>query len=335
MAKSPQMLPLAGSPRLTVLGTEVQLGAGRADVLAVESSGRLVVIEIKLANNPEARRAVVSQILAYAAYLQGLEPQFLEAVTLAAHLSRQGYGTIWEAVRNDDQEGALDEAAFGAGLADSLSAGAFRLVIVLDQVPDELVQLVGYLELVTDKVDVDLLAISSYEAGSSRILIPQRIDPGRRMAELSSAAATARQANAAQLGSQEFRAAMTESPDHLLPLLERLVAWAENLDTRGLIALATYRGKNRITTLLPRLRGDNAGLVTIFLTPNSAYIQLWPSVFQRRAPLSVAAVNRELDADMIYGRRVHEVSDALLAALTSAYEEATGVPPGRRTATAR
>jgi hypothetical protein len=33
------MLSLAGSPRLTVLGREVRLGAGYADLLAVESSG--------------------------------------------------------------------------------------------------------------------------------------------------------------------------------------------------------------------------------------------------------------------------------------------------------
>ena len=45
---APQMLPLAGTPRLTVLGREVRLGSGYADLLAVESTGRLVVIEVKL-----------------------------------------------------------------------------------------------------------------------------------------------------------------------------------------------------------------------------------------------------------------------------------------------
>ena len=49
--QAPQMLPLAGFPRLTVLGREVRLGGGYADLVAVESSGRLVVIEVKLAGN--------------------------------------------------------------------------------------------------------------------------------------------------------------------------------------------------------------------------------------------------------------------------------------------
>src|SRR5947208_11899103 len=65
--EAPQMLPLAGTPRLVVVGREVQLGGGYADLLAVEPSGRLAVIEVKLARNAEARRAVVAQVLTYAA----------------------------------------------------------------------------------------------------------------------------------------------------------------------------------------------------------------------------------------------------------------------------
>ena len=45
--ENPQLLPLAGSPRLTVLGSEIQLGTGYADILAVESSGRPVIIGLQ------------------------------------------------------------------------------------------------------------------------------------------------------------------------------------------------------------------------------------------------------------------------------------------------
>ena len=47
--RAPQMLLLAGSPRLTVLGQEVRLGSGFADLLAVESTGRLAPGESVLA----------------------------------------------------------------------------------------------------------------------------------------------------------------------------------------------------------------------------------------------------------------------------------------------
>lgn len=70
---SPGLLPLSGNPSMVVLGREVQLGPGYADLLAVETDGRLVVIEIKLRKNAETRRAVVAQILTYAAYLKASE----------------------------------------------------------------------------------------------------------------------------------------------------------------------------------------------------------------------------------------------------------------------
>jgi RecB family endonuclease NucS len=88
--EAPQMLPLAGSPQLTVLGREVRLGSGYADLVAVDSTGRLVIIEVKLAGNAESRGAVVAQVLSYAGYLQGLDPDQLESQILGPHLAPGG-----------------------------------------------------------------------------------------------------------------------------------------------------------------------------------------------------------------------------------------------------
>jgi hypothetical protein len=143
------MLPLAGSPRLTMLGREVRLGSGFADLLAVESTGRLVVIEVKLAGNAESRRAVVAQVLSYAGYLQGLDAEQLESQILAGHLTSGG-------------------SVLAAVQARSLAEGGFRLVIVLDSAPDELVQVVGYLQSVTDKIDIDLATVAAYNVGDRR-----------------------------------------------------------------------------------------------------------------------------------------------------------------------
>ncbi|MEU7753680.1 hypothetical protein [Micromonospora sp. NPDC049171] len=324
VAEGPQMLPLSGAPRLTVLGTEVQLGTGRADVVAVESSGRLVVIEVKLAGNPEARRAVVAQVFSYAAYLQGLDPDYLESATLGAHLTQRRVKSIVEAVRNDDQEGSVDAASFADGLARSLADGAFRLVIVLDSVPDELVQLVGYLEVIADKVIIDLVTVTAYEVEQSRVLVPQRIDPGRRAAELSEAEAAARQANAPQPGSADFRTAAAKAPTEHQQMLAQLIDWAEALDAKHLISLSSYSGKNEITTLLPRLIRGGSGLATIYCEPKAAYLQLWPSVFNRLAPNAIPMVEQELGGPIRHGQRLNVISDSLLEALTSAYYEANG-----------
>ena len=82
--QTPEMLPLSGVPPLLILGREVPLGSGYADLVGVETSGRPVIIEVKLAYSSEARRAVVAQILAYAAYLHGTTGSNSRIVSAAA-----------------------------------------------------------------------------------------------------------------------------------------------------------------------------------------------------------------------------------------------------------
>jgi hypothetical protein len=320
--QSPQLLPLAGSPRLTIVGREVRLGNGSADLVAVEPNGRLVVIEVKLANNSEARRAVVAQVLTYAAYLHGVDRTELERVVLGGHLQRRGYDNLIAAVAGDDQERSLDTEAFEQGLAESLAEGRFRIVIVLDAAPAELVRLVGYLEAVTDKLLIDLVTVSAYEVNGSRILVPQRVEPERWRPEATPAAAAPRETGYLVAGADDFLAAIASAPPDQQVVLQRLADWALALGRRGLAQLSTYHGKTGITTLLPRL-SDGAGLVTIYKDTRSSYLQFWRSVFERRAPRSLAAVEAAVgEAGVRQGSTVREASDDLLAALTAAYEEA-------------
>ena len=314
---APQMLPLAGSPRLIVLGREVRLGTGSADLLAVESTGRLVIIEVKLAGNAEARRAVVAQVLSYAGYLQGLDPEQLESQILGK--------SVLAAVQASDQQHVVDAEDFRDGLARSLAEGSFRLVIVLDSAPDELVQVVGYLQSITGKIDIDLVTVSAYDMAGSQVLVPQRVDPGRRGREMSDAQVTARQAGALSPGSAEFRTVIADLPPAQRDPLVRLADWADALEHAGLVKLATYRGKGgQMTTLLPRLAADNAGLVTIYCDNGSAYLQFFRSVFERRAPRSIPAVEAAMGAEVRQGNTAREIPDSLLAALTEAYQEAVG-----------
>lgn len=165
--QAPQLLPLAGSPSLVVAGREVALGNGSADLIAVEISGRLVVIEVKLARNSEARRAVITQVLTYAAYLKGQEPATLETVVLGRHLRERGYENLTGAVAASVQDGSFDHARFDQGVAESLAQGWFRLVLVLDEAPKELIQLAGYLQSITDRLIIDLVTVVAYRIDGS------------------------------------------------------------------------------------------------------------------------------------------------------------------------
>jgi hypothetical protein len=277
---------------------------------------------VKLADNAESRRAVVAQVLSYAGYLQGLDPDQLESDILARHPGAAV--SVLAAVEADDQQHAVDPSAFRDGLARSLAEGSFRLVIVLDSVPDELVQVVGYLQSITEKIDIDLVTVTAYDVGGSQVLVPQRIEPARRVRELSDAQVDARQSGTLYPGSAEFRAAIAFAPASLRESLDRLADWADALEREGLVKLASFRGRKGITTLLPRLAVDDAGLVSIASDNRSAYMQFWRSVFERRAPQSIAPVQAACGAELRQGNATHSFPEPLLQAITLAYREAAG-----------
>ena len=208
--------------------------------------------------------------------------------------------------------------------ARTLAEGSFRLVIVLDSAPDELVQVVGYLELVTDKIDIDLVTVTAYDVAGARVLVPQRVDPGRRTRELSDAQVSDRQAGVLFPGSAEFRTSFAGAPPARREMLPRAADWADMLEREGLVKLSSYRGKGGLVTLLPRLAGDNAGLVTICNDIKSAYMQFWRGVFEPRAPDSIAAVEAAIGAELRQGNATRDITQGLLDALTRAYREAVG-----------
>jgi hypothetical protein len=323
IAETPQLLPLAGVPQLVVVGKEVLLGNGYADLIAVEPSGRLAIIEIKLARNAEARRAVVAQVLTYAASLKGLDSAALEREVLGRHVRDRGYESLKDAVAANDQEGSFDPVAFSEGIAESLSQGYFRLVLVLDEAPEELVRLVGYLESVTDKLLIDLITVSAFEIGGSQVLIPQRVDAEHQAPETEEPPPTPPRPQGRLVeGSEDFAAVIEKSPGEHRPDLRRLYDWAVSLEQEGLVNLSTYHGVWNRWTLLPRLRTEKAGLVTIW-NEGGAYLQFWRSVFEQRAPESLAHVERIIAPLKIgQGNTTKEMSDELLDALTEAYREA-------------
>lgn len=325
---APGLLPLSGNPSLVVLGREVAIGPGFADLVAVEPDGRLVVIEIKLSKNSEARRAVVAQILTYAAYLKGQAVADLEA-TLRSNLLKAGAASVLDLVRGSDQSAEIEDGEFSAGLADSLASGAFRLVLVLDDAPSELVQLVGYLESVSRGIVIDLITVSAYRAGGEELLVPQRVDPEYSgdtvAADLPAVARRGAKARREVDGADAFEEAVERAPEAERPGLRRLLAWARSLESAGLATLRTVFGEDR-EVLTVWVRGDKAGFVSIW-NEGGPYLSLWRSVFVRLAWDRLAEIERISGEPIGQGSSIRDVSDELLEALTDAYRDAAKGPP--------
>jgi hypothetical protein len=324
VSEAPQLLPLAGSPQLVVLGREVSLGTGRTDILAVETTGRAVVMEVKLAQNAEARRAVVAQVLAYAAYLHGMAIADLEQNTLALHLSQAGHASIADAVLASDQQGAFSREAFLRALEESLRHGRFRLVLVLDAAPPELVRLVGYLQAVSDKLLIDLITVAAYRVNGSEIIVPQRVDPERPIGDSPPPEARSPSGQLTD-GAGEFIASIETAAPGDRPTLQRLADWASALEQAGLVTLHSYRSPTGAVTLLPHLKDEGVGLVTIWNDRRSsspASLSVFRTVFLRRANHTIPIVEQLAKTQIGQGNRINTITDELLEALTNAYRAA-------------
>ena len=253
--QNPQLMPLAGSPSLTILGSQIYLGIGYADMLAVESSGRPAIIEVKLAKSSEARRAIVSQVLAYAAFLHGLSIDDLEQGPLSRALSEAGYGSILNAVQDNDQEGAVDVDTFTASMQQYLDQGNFRLVLVLDEISVELERLIAYLDAMTlQELTIDLISLRVYEVNCALVALPQRVTPGTdsmKSATTSDGAKSKPTSGVLSDGSDGFRASVAGANDETSMMFDRLIRWAEELAALQNVRLSSYAGKKRYT-LLPR-----------------------------------------------------------------------------------
>jgi hypothetical protein len=328
---APHLLPLSGDPSLVVVGREVALGAGYADLLAIEADGRLAIIEIKLRRNAEARRAVVAQVLTYAAHLKGLQSDVLESEVLRTHIERRPFDSLAEAVRELDQAGEFDQQAFSDGLAESLVTGGFRLVLVLDEAPAELVQLVGYLESISAGVVLDLITVSAFDVGDEQILVPQRVDPEHVASQLperqaATASAARRAAKPKPIdGTEQFEEAIERAPAATQQSLRRLLDWARELERRKLAALKSVLGDGR-QILLVWLPGEKAGLTSVW-NDNGAYISLWRSVFARHAWEQIGPIEHLIGKPIGQGNTVPDPAQSLLELLTVAYERAAKNAP--------
>lgn len=318
--KDPRLLPLSGSPTLAVLGREVVLGSGVADLLGIESNGRPVVIEVKLRRNREAKREIVAQLLSYAAYLQGMDPDDLER-RLGRHLAERGYQDIHAALATE----APDADAFREGLGQCLAAGRLRLVFVLDSVPDELMGLVAYLESLGDLLTIDLIQVGAYEIGGRRVLVPQRLDP-ERVDNGADAGRLRSSAGESVDGPGLFDASLAEISEKNGAEAQRYREWAGALERDRVAHLVSRRGPT-FTTLLVRLASGGPGPVVVYNDGiGLPYLGLSRTVIERIAPEALETIVALTHEKVLgNGTSARNASPELLEALGRVYRAAAGI----------
>ncbi|WP_412480117.1 DUF4268 domain-containing protein [Azonexus sp. IMCC34839] len=173
---APQSLPVSEiDPHigpLIPLCMELGTDAGPADILFVTPTGQLVLVETKLWRNPEARRAVVAQILDYAKQLTLWSfDDLARAVAMAA---KADAGYLLKRVMNVVTE--LDEITFVDGINRSLKQGDFLLLIVGDGIRSDAESLVGFLERYGNlRFGLALIEVAAYRLPNKETLLLPRI----------------------------------------------------------------------------------------------------------------------------------------------------------------
>jgi hypothetical protein len=148
------------------------------------------------------------------------------------------------------------------------------------------VRLVVYLEAVTeDRLAIDLITVSLYRVGDSEVIVPQRVDPERRAVDLPAPRPRTPTWGVLAEDVTEFDASIDAAREDQRHALRRLRDWAAALRDEGSVTLHTYHGSLATRwTPLPRLPGENVGLVTVYNENGAAVLQLFRSVYERLAP---------------------------------------------------
>ena len=220
LASSPSLLPLdeirVGTPSPVFAVQEFELpGSGYVDILAFTSDGEIVLVECKLAANPEVKRKVIGQILEYSAYLWTMSyeeldarVQSMEAKSLASAVSEKVEDPDW------------DQESFRAGIERSLRSGGFFLIIAVDSMNDELSRTLQYLNRGGD-LSFHFCApeMHRYKSGDVEMLVPRLYGP---------AAQTGKPPGTTKQWTEErfLRAVKEQLPSSVADVIRSLYEWS-------------------------------------------------------------------------------------------------------------
>lgn len=194
---------------------------GSVDLIGVGSDGAITVVECKLRANPEIRREVVGQVLAYAGGLWQMSYDDFESTWR----SRAG-SELHEHV--GAKTGAeVDGEELRRAVMANLAAGTFTLLIVVDDITDELKRVVEYLNIATrDEITVLALELQYLKDAGKEILIPRTY--GEALRETKGRAAN----NKVKWNAETFGAAVEALPESQRGTIERLLAHGREHDGR-------------------------------------------------------------------------------------------------------
>ena len=295
-------------------------GSGRSiDLLCLDTSGRLVVVELK---RGETGEHMDLQAIRYAAMVSTITLQ--QAIDAhQRYLNKQGI--------DGDAEALVLERLANTETGEIRTAKP-RILLVSEGFSPELTTCAIWLN--NNGLEVNCIRIQPHRNGQEILIETSHIIP---LPEAESYLVRVRERDEEQKqgqhsgggkrveGSDDFEKRIEDGLPQFQPDLRRVLDWARKLEQEKLTQLYTYLGKS--TTLQLRVPSTNHNLATIYneISNSKVSIQLWGPNFEMHAPKSMPKIESSIGLSLMNPTIVPRLpSDELLAALTQAYREANG-----------
>lgn len=174
--ENPESLPIAEIDSsycgIVPICQELPTPAGPADLLYATPQGKLVILEVKLWRNPEARRKVVAQILDYAKELARWSYEDLQREV--SRVTKRKGNALYKIVA--EQYPDIEEATFVDEVSKSLKTGSFMLLIVGDGIREGAGAIAEFLRnSATLHFTLGLVEMAIYKNAGNGLLVQPRV----------------------------------------------------------------------------------------------------------------------------------------------------------------
>jgi len=155
---------------LMLLGREFSVQSGAIDFLATDIEGNIYIIETKLAENPEVRRAIIGQVLEYASNLRDM-PYDMFRTLCSKYIGNSMESAIQYCYTNrtdEENNGMLEAIQYDQKLKADLEQGRFNIVIITNKVNFEIQRLFSFIDEITNtNLNFIVLELNKYTLGDN------------------------------------------------------------------------------------------------------------------------------------------------------------------------
>ena len=351
VARDPRIARLGAVTNLAVLGEDLVLGNIAPDILAVEPSGRPVIIEIRIAREGRSNLWTVARALWLAS---GLARSSVEQID--AELTRQarsGTGShpgksveeiCSAAFRNTGTKDNYTQRVAGElsppggtndrtepyakRLARRLARGEARIVLVLNEATDEIEQVAGYLaQIGHPTLMVDVVIVKAYQIGNQTLIETRRV-AGTELLERTPDPVTSLPDSQVSPGNEAFLAQLEHLPSSFAKRTGRVAQWMteQAAGNDKLTIASTTTPESNEASLALRIKTRSEPLIELASYAKTPRVHVRRNVLEDCAPKALRAIE-----EWIAPHRVDAVTrlpdtDEVMALLSEAIAEACADP---------